>query len=57
MTEDDNPNSAEYMKFKAAMLHIVSVRKADIAERLPEMFRERTSVRKAGKKRGPKARP
>lgn len=53
MNEDDRAKSdaretesEEYMKFKAAMQQILSVKKIDIEHKLPKMFRERKSTTK-----------
>jgi hypothetical protein len=64
MPEDERPKeqeseSEEFVRFKAAMLQIVSVRKEDIIEKLPKMFRERVAdARKKRAKKGTgRARP
>jgi hypothetical protein len=55
MPEDERPGSEEYAKFRTAMQDIVAVRKVDIVEDLPKMFRDRKPAKKtAGKKRAAK---
>jgi len=51
--EPHSDESEEYMKFEAAMQQILSVRKIDIVDKLPKMFRERKPAKKkaARKKR------
>jgi hypothetical protein len=42
MAEDKPPKqSEEFIKFKTAMMKIVSVNKSEIVDALPKMFRER----------------
>ena len=52
MSKDDRSikpeaESEEFIKFKVAMQRIVAVRKVDIFEDLPKMFRERKPPKKA----------
>lgn len=52
MSENEKPKgeSEEYVKFRRAMQRIVSVKKGDIVEDLPKMFRERKPRKKAKRK-------
>ena len=56
MTDKEESKSAEteseeFVKFKAAMKQILSVKKIDIEHKLPKMFRERKSTTKTVRKR------
>ena len=52
MTEDDDGRtSEEFVRFNAALKQIVAVKKIEIVEDLPKMFRERKPAKKAARKR------
>jgi hypothetical protein len=51
MPDDPTADSEEFIKFKTAMMQIVSVEKTDIVDELPKMFRERKPPKNTAKKR------